>query len=68
MKYNFTQGNDGKLRLVQTRQHFILDTIGVDHIYTYTGTLKVPDPDVSGRMRVKFPLSKFWIRDGRRII
>jgi len=57
MKYNFTKGVDGKLRLVQTRQHFILDTIGVDHIYTYTGTLSVPDSETAGRMRVKFPLN-----------
>jgi len=57
MKYNFTQGDDGKLRLVQTRQHFILDTIGVDHIYTYTGVLTIPDTDRSARMRVKFPLN-----------
>jgi len=57
MKYNFTQGTDGKLRLVQTRQHFILDTIGVDHIYTYTGVLTIPDNDRSSRMRVKFPLN-----------
>lgn len=58
MKYNFTKADDGKLRLVQTRQHFVLDTIGVDHIYTYTGVLTVPDSDDSARMRVKFPLSK----------
>jgi lipocalin len=57
MKYNFTQGADGKLRLVQTRQHFILDTIGVDHIYTYTGVLTIPESDRSARMRVKFPLN-----------
>ncbi|OXA45521.1 apolipoprotein D [Folsomia candida] len=57
MKYNFTQGTDGKLRLVQTRQHFLLDTIGVDHIYTYTGVLTIPDNDRSARMRVKFPLN-----------
>jgi len=57
MKYNFTQGTDGKMRLVQTRQHFVLDTIGVDHIYTYTGVLSIPDNDDRGRMRVKFPLN-----------
>jgi len=57
MKYNFTQRKDGKLRLVQTRQHFLLDTIGVDHIYTYTGVLSIPDNDRSARMRVKFPLN-----------
>jgi len=57
MKYNFTEGSDGKMRLVQTRQHFILDTIGVDHIYTYTGVLTVPDRDDPARMRVKFPLN-----------
>jgi len=56
MKYNFTK-EDGKLRLVQTRQHFILDTIGVDHVYTYTGVLTVPDDDKKARMRVKFPLN-----------
>jgi len=57
MKYNFTQGSDGKMRLIQTRQHFILDTIGVDHTYTYTGVLSVPDTDKASRMRVKFPLN-----------
>jgi lipocalin len=58
MKYNFTQSPvDGKMRLVQTRQHFVLDTIGVDHLYTYTGVLSTPDSDNRARMRVKFPLN-----------
>ena len=61
MKYNFTKGEDGKMRLVQTRQHFILDTIGVDHTYTYTGVLSVPDNDATARMRVKFPLSMSFL-------
>jgi len=58
MKYNFTKSDsDGKMRLVQTRQHFVLDTIGVDHLYTYTGVLSTPDTDNRARMRVKFPLN-----------
>ncbi|CAG7786991.1 unnamed protein product [Allacma fusca] len=57
MKYNFTKGADDKLRLVQTKQHFMLDKVGIDHIYTYTGVLNVPDGDNSARMRVKFPLN-----------
>jgi len=57
MKYNFTRGSDEKLRLIQTKQHFVLDKIGVDHIYTYTGVLNIPDQDNAARMRVKFPLN-----------
>ena len=57
MKYNFTRGADEKLRLIQTKQHFVLDKVGIDHIYTYTGVLNIPDSDNSARMRVKFPLS-----------
>jgi len=57
MKYNFTRGADNKLRVVQTKQHFVLDKIGVDHIYTYTGVLSVPDSSYPARMRVRFPMN-----------
>jgi len=57
MTYNFSRGDDGKLRIAQSRQHFLLDSIGVDHKYLYTGVLTVPDENVPAKMRVKFPLN-----------
>jgi lipocalin len=57
MKYNFTQAQDNTWKVVQTRSHFVLDTIGIDHLHSYTGVLSTPDSDNKARMRVKFPMN-----------
>lgn len=48
----------GEYRIEQTSQHFALGLTPLKHEYSYTGEISVPDPDVPGKMRVKFPLSK----------
>jgi len=54
--YDFVKEN-GTLKIVQGRDHVLLDTIGYDNNYRYTGTLDVPDSKRPAFMRVRFPLS-----------
>jgi len=56
LKYNFADGADGKMRLIQSSQHYALDAVGVDD-FTYTGVLTIPDSADPARMKVKFPLN-----------
>jgi apolipoprotein D and lipocalin family protein len=57
--YDFIRNStDGSLRVVQSRDHVVLDTVGLDNNYRYTGTLDVPDNNRQGFMRVRFPMSK----------
>lgn len=56
--YDFIRNaTDGSLKIVQSRDHVALDTIGLDNNYRYVGTLDVPDSNRQGFMRVRFPLS-----------
>jgi len=56
--YDFIRNStDGSLRVVQSRDHVVLDTVGLDNNYRYTGTLDVPDNNRQGFMRVRFPMS-----------
>ena len=56
--YDFIRNKtDGSLRIVQSRDHVVLDTVGLDNNYRYTGSLDVPDSNRPGFMRVRFPLS-----------
>jgi lipocalin len=56
--YDFIRNStDGSLKIVQSRDHVILDTIGFDNNYRYTGSLDVPDNNRPGFMRVRFPMS-----------
>jgi len=54
--YDFVKEN-GTLKIVQGRDHVLLDTIGYDNNYRYTGTLDVPDSNRPAFMRVRFPMS-----------
>lgn len=54
--YDFIKEN-GTLKIVQGRDHVLLDTVGYDNNYRYTGTLDVPDSNRPGFMRVRFPMS-----------
>jgi hypothetical protein len=57
--YDFIRNStDGSLRMVQSRDHVVLDTVGLDNNYRYTGILDVPDNNRQGFMRVRFPMSK----------
>lgn len=57
--YDFIRNKtDGSLKIVQSRDHVILDTVGLDNNYRYTGSLDVPDSNRPGFMRVRFPMSK----------
>jgi len=56
--YDFIRNaTDGSLKIVQSRDHVVLDTVGLDNNYRYTGSLDIPDPTRPGYMRVRFPLS-----------
>lgn len=56
--YDFLKNStDGSLKIVQSRDHVVLDTVGLDNNYRYTGSLDIPDPNRPGEMRVRFPLS-----------
>jgi len=56
--YDFIRNaTDGSLRVVQSRDHVVLDTIGLDNNYRYVGSLDVPDSNRQAAMRVRFPLS-----------
>lgn len=56
--YDFIRNKtDGSLTIVQSRDHVVLDTVGLDNNYRYTGTLDVPDSNRPGFMRVRFPMS-----------
>nr|CAG4651925.1 EOG090X085R [Triops cancriformis] len=54
--YDFEKGND-TYQIIQSRDHVILDTFGMDNTYKYTGTLDQPDLQNPGALRVRFPLS-----------
>jgi len=57
LMYNFTEGDDAKLRIIQTSQHTVVGSAGLFN-YTYTGVLTFPNSAKEpGRMRVKFPLN-----------
>ena len=57
--YDFIRNaSDGSLKVVQSRDHVVLDTIGLDNNYRYTGSLDVPDPNRPAFMRARFPMSK----------
>ncbi|KAK4022377.1 hypothetical protein OUZ56_007847 [Daphnia magna] len=56
--YDFVRNKtDDSLKIVQSRDHVALDTVGLDNNYRYTGTLDVPDLNRPGFMRVRFPMS-----------
>jgi len=56
--YDFIRNKtDNSLRIVQSRDHVILDTVGLDNNYRYTGSLDVPDANRPAFMRVRFPMS-----------
>jgi len=56
--YDFIRNaSDGSLKVVQSRDHVVLDTIGLDNNYRYTGSLDVPDPNRPAFMRARFPMS-----------
>ncbi|XP_046436782.1 uncharacterized protein LOC124188294 isoform X2 [Daphnia pulex] len=60
--YDFNGNNsDHSLKIVQSRNHVALDTIGLDNNYRYTGALDVPDSNQPGFMCVRFPMIKLGI-------
>lgn len=59
--YNITRGEEpGEYFIEQTSQHFALGLTPLKHEYSYTGQLSVPIPELPSKMKVKFPLSKFF--------
>jgi len=54
--YDFIKEN-GTLKIVQSRDHVLFDTVGFDNNYRYTGTLDIPDNNRQAFMRVRFPMS-----------
>lgn len=56
--YDFLKNDtDNSFRIEQSREQFLLDTLGYDHTYKYIGTLDLPDPERPGALRVRFPMS-----------
>lgn len=62
--YNVTRGEEpGEYFIEQTSQHFALGLTPLKHEYSYTGQLSAPIPELPAKLRVKFPLSKFFSVD-----
>jgi len=57
LTYNFKTDNLGFKSVEQIRQLPLKDAVGIDHDYTYTGKLFVPQESVPSNMLVKFPLN-----------
>lgn len=57
---NYTRVTPTQLKLTKSRQLFLLDTLNLEHLNSYTATLDIPDGDNAGKMRVKWPLSEYW--------
>ncbi|XP_014237983.1 apolipoprotein D-like [Trichogramma pretiosum] len=56
--YNYTRGEEpGEYIITQDSDIPILGLTSLKHEYHYTGRLSVPEPSVSARMTVRFPLS-----------
>lgn len=60
---NYGKDNEhpGQYKIEQVSEHFLLGLTSVDHKYHYTGDLTIPDTRSAGKMKVKFPLSKYSI-------
>lgn len=56
--WNFTRGAlPDTLQVKETRQLAVLDTFGVDHTHSVTANIDIPNPEVPGKMRIRWPTS-----------
>lgn len=56
--WNITRGQLPDTLLVkETRQLAMLDLLGVDHTHAVTAMVDIPNPEVPGKMRVRWPTS-----------
>lgn len=65
--WNMTKGPLPDTLLVkETRQLAFLDTLGVDHTHAITARVDIPNPEVPGKMRIRWPTCKYPQRRGTR--
>ncbi|XP_063844192.1 uncharacterized protein LOC135090924 isoform X2 [Scylla paramamosain] len=58
LMWNMTHGPLPDTLLVkETRQLAVLDTLGVDHTHAITARVDIPNPEVPGKMRIRWPTS-----------
>ncbi|KAK7066446.1 hypothetical protein SK128_008028 [Halocaridina rubra] len=56
--WNITRGElPDTLQVKETRQLSFLDTFGVDHTHSVTANIDIPNPEVPGKMRIRWPTS-----------
>merc|ERR1719369_1355246 len=55
--WNITAHHDETLSLTESRQLGLLDRVSVDHTHRLTATLDIANPEVPGRMRIRWPTS-----------
>ncbi|XP_050732807.1 uncharacterized protein LOC127006669 isoform X2 [Eriocheir sinensis] len=56
--WNMTKGPlPDTLLVTETRQLAFLDTLGVDHTHAITARVDIPNPEVPGKMRIRWPTS-----------
>ncbi|XP_071526183.1 apolipoprotein D-like isoform X3 [Panulirus ornatus] len=56
--WNVTRGEiPDTLLVTETRQLSVLDTLGVDHTHAVTAMVDIPNPEVPGKMRIRWPTS-----------
>ena len=60
LMWNMTHGPLPDTLLVkETRQLAVLDTLGVDHTHAITARVDIPNPEVPGKMRIRWPTCKY---------
>lgn len=56
--WNFTRGAlPDTLMVTETRQLAFLDTLGIDHTHAVTARIDINNPEVPGKMRIRWPTS-----------
>lgn len=61
--WNITKGPlPDTLLVTETRQLAFLDTLGVDHTHAITARVDIPNPEVPGKMRIRWPTCEYGDR------
>ena len=58
-EFNRSTTNPEQIEVKETRQLYLLDTLGVDHKHAITGVLDMPNPEVPASLRVRWPTCEY---------
>lgn len=58
LMWNISRGEFPEtLQVKETRQLSVLDAFGIDHTHSVTARIDIPNPEVPGKMRIRWPTS-----------